>query len=159
MDPKIKEEIAAFVGKNPDYYYTRWTPLLEGQGWTGFNWAAFFFSAFWLPYRKMYKTALVFYGCIFLAAIFEEIASKNGTPQALGQSLRLIAAIICGANGNRWYFDHATDVITQVRSKRLPDNIVIDELSKRGGTSIGAAVAFFVALVAAMCVALFLMAS
>jgi hypothetical protein len=38
-----KDEITAFVGKNADYYWTRWTPLIEGQDWTAFNWAAFFF--------------------------------------------------------------------------------------------------------------------
>jgi len=158
MDPKLtEEEIAAFVGKHADYYCTRWTPLIEGQNWTAFNWPAFFLSAFWLPYRKMYTTTFVFYVCIFLAAMVEEVASKHGAQQSGWHYLRLVAAIIVGANANRWYFDHATNVILEHRSKRLPDDVFMDELSKRGGTSIGAAVAFFVTFVAALAVVFFLM--
>jgi len=41
----------------------------------------------------------------------------------------------------------------EVRSKGLPDNVLLDELSKRGGTSIGAAVGFLVAFVATLFVA------
>ena len=160
MDTKLtKEEITAFVGKNADYYYKRWAPLIEGQDWTGFNWAPFFFSGFWLPYRKMYQTAFGFYGCIFLATVIEEISSDHGTPQnqTLWHILRLTAAIICGAYGNRWYFNHAKDVIAQVRSKQLPDNVFMNELSKRGGTSIVAGVGFFVVFAVALSAIAFLM--
>ncbi|MSU34909.1 MAG: hypothetical protein EXS36_07310 [Pedosphaera sp.] len=61
-----KDEITAFVGKNADYYFTRWTPLVEGQNW-----------------------------------------------------------------------------IAQARSQELPENALMDALSKRGGTSFGAALGFF----------------
>ena len=160
MDTKLAEqEVTDFVGKNAGYYYTRWTPLLEGQDWTGFNWAACFLSGFWLAYRKMYKPALVFYGAIFLVVIIEEIGTKHGRSGKTGDSFGFIASIVCGAYGNRWYFQHATRVITKVRSKRLPDNIFRDELSKLGGTNILAPIAFFVALVAAVLAVNFLVLS
>jgi hypothetical protein len=45
-------EIRAFVGKKADYYLASWSSVLHHGGRrTKFNWAAFFFSGLWIPYR------------------------------------------------------------------------------------------------------------
>src|SRR5437870_11505904 len=113
--PITKEEIAAFVGDNADYYRTQWTPLMEGKKGTRFNWVAFLFGGFWLPYRKMYKPALILYVVICLEVILEETRFKEVKP--FGNFIFLIIGLILGAFGNRLYFNHATAAITQVRSK------------------------------------------
>src|SRR5262245_35166664 len=80
ITPKLTEaEIKAFVGQNADYYSSRWTPLLEGKDWSGFNWAACFLSGLWLSYRKMYKAAFIFYGAVFLVTMLEEVADAPDT--------------------------------------------------------------------------------
>src|SRR5258707_862516 len=49
------QELRAFVGRRAVYYLAKWRGVLAGSGTeTGFNLAAFFLSAIWLPYRKMY---------------------------------------------------------------------------------------------------------
>ena len=56
VPPEADDEqyFRVFVGSKADYYVERWTPLLRSSGrGAGFNWAAFFLSSFWLPYRKM----------------------------------------------------------------------------------------------------------
>lgn len=152
-----KDEITAFVGQNADYYFSRWTPLMEGQNWTSFNWAAFGLSGFWLPYRKMYKAALIFYGIILLESIVEWRVFADETPRGLESLVGLAAAVICGAYGNRWYLAHATNVIMQVRAQELPENAFMDAISKRGGTSVGAALGYFAVSVAAIFVACFVL--
>ncbi|MEO7298559.1 MAG: DUF2628 domain-containing protein [Verrucomicrobiota bacterium] len=144
--PLTEEEITAFVGQNADHYFSRWTPLIQGQNWTSFNWAAFFLTGVWLLYRKMYKPALIFFGIIILESILEWSVFGDETPRGLERLVGLTAAIVCGAYGNRWYLAHATKVIVQVRAQDLPGNAFMDAISKRGGTSVGAALGFFAAV-------------
>jgi hypothetical protein len=66
------EELTAFVGTKADYYLPRWRASQQRLG--GFNFAAFFVSGFWLPYRKMYRTTLLFYGLVLAVCIVEDAA-------------------------------------------------------------------------------------
>jgi hypothetical protein len=84
------QEVAAFVGEKAGYYLQKWRPVLDGTGnagnATGFNWAAFFLSGLWLPYRKMYRATAIFFGVILLETLFEEIIYVGilGKPEAPG---------------------------------------------------------------------------
>src|SRR6476660_7165703 len=99
--PTLTEtEMRGFVGPNADYYLTRWKPMLEGQDWSGFNWAACLISGFWLPYRKMYGAATVVYGIAFLGTLIEELADAPNESSGLRPLVRLIVAVVCGAFGN-----------------------------------------------------------
>ena len=75
--PLTQDEVTAFAGKNADYYWTRWTPLIQGQDWSGFNWAAFFFSGLWLAYRKMYGIALIFYAVALLGVFADQMRDER----------------------------------------------------------------------------------
>src|SRR5437764_14418267 len=67
-------ELRAFVGSNASYYLRRWCPTMEGGGaGMGFNWAAFFLSGLWLPYRKMYLATAVLFGILVVTTILEEV--------------------------------------------------------------------------------------
>lgn len=144
-----EQHLRAFVGSKADYYLEKWTPLQAGRGHsTGFNWAAFLLSGLWLPYRKMYSVSTIFFAIILVESIAEEvlfvgILGKAETPAGLDSVVGLVAAIICGAYGNRWYLSHARKVISDVCAQGLEQNAVTGVLSKRGGTSLGSSLGFF----------------
>ncbi len=134
----MEQEIRAIVGSKADYYLKKWRPVLEGKSHgAGFNWAAFFFSGLWLPYRKMYIATLIFFGVILFETILEEnfFMGFLGMPEAsaaLGSLVGLVVAIICGIYGNRWYLSHARKVISHVRSQGLQEDAYLKALSRRG---------------------------
>ena len=178
MEPITEEEVKAFVGRKADYYCRKWSLALKGQGVghdqvavaglmlsqprTDFNWAAFLLSGLWLPYRKMYVLTLVFFGVILAESVLEEVffVGALGMPEppaAVGRLVGLAAAIVCGCFGNRWYLSHARKVITEVRSQGLPEEEYLRILSKRGGTSLSAALGFFVLFIGAVFTVLFVL--
>ncbi len=149
-----EQEIRAFVGRRADYYLRNWKGALAGDGrGTGFNRAAFFLSGFWLPYRKMYFAAFVFYGIIVFESIVEEVVfvgilGKPETPVEIERLSAVAAAIVCGAFGNRWYLSRVRREITNLKSQGLPEEAILETLSRRGGTSIAASIGFFVLFMA-----------
>ena len=97
-------ELRAFVGPKFDYYLRKWGPKLEDPSADcGMNWAAFFLSGFWFPYRKMYAATFILYGVslalaivqqvVFVAVIGADVAEKlfeNVDP--LGKQIRVLSA-------------------------------------------------------------------
>ena len=147
ITPKMTEvEVQASVGPNAGYYLSRWKPLLDGQDWSGFNWAACIFSGLWLPYRKMYLAALVYYGFASLDLVMEHVASRPGSSSETAGVLQFGAAVVCGAFGNQWYFRHTAKLIAEARARALPDAELSQLLCQRGGTSVLAPIGFMVAL-------------
>src|SRR5262249_13397944 len=134
-------EVRGFVGLNSDYYLSRWKPLLEGGDWSGFNWAACLLSGFWLPYRKMYGAAALFYVVAFLGVLLEE-AVTPGKDSGLGFA-RVAAALICGAFGTQWYFRHTARNVAEARAAGVAEDELAHVLAKRGGTSVAAPILFF----------------
>src|SRR5678816_1813070 len=113
--PLTKEEVTAVAGRNADYYWTRWTPLNQGQNWTSFNWAAFFLTGLWLAYRKMYKLALIFYVILILGVLADHLNPDR--KESFGSTFGWIIALICGAGANRWYWSHATELVDEARAQ------------------------------------------
>jgi Protein of unknown function (DUF2628) len=159
MSNLAEQEIRAFVGARADSYLEKWQPVLENKGIrTGFNWPAFLVSGIWLPYRKMYRRAAIFWGAILLATVLEYLifAGILGQSEPPGCSpVGLIAAIVCGAFGNAWYLSHTAQIIAEVRSQGLTEDVYFQELAKRGGTSIAAAAGFLIGGIIAMYFVLF----
>lgn len=138
-----EQELRAFVGANPDYYVKKWTPALQGSGkGTGFNWAGFFLAGLWLPYRKMYVSAVVLYGIVAVFSLPEIMQTSAGAESHFSSGIGIILAIVCGARGNRWYFSHAKKVITQIRARGEDGDAHLQIVSKRGGTNLFAALGF-----------------
>jgi len=143
------QEIRAFVGRGAEYYLNEWTPALQNRGQaTGFNVAALLLSGLWLPYRKLYKVATIFFGIILAPSVLEEIlpASQPAIQNAVavfGWVVAVTAWIVCGAFGNRWLLSRARRVIAEVRSCGLGEAEHLDMISKRGGTNTAASVGMF----------------
>ena len=149
------EDVSVFVGRNAQYYLKRWAGALQGfDSGTGFNWAAFFLSGLWLPYRKMYGITAAFFGFIFFETILEEVVfvqalGRPEAPAALGRIVGLVASIVCGGWGNTWYLSRMSRVVAELRSQELPADAYSEALAKRGGTNIAASLGFFVLFIAA----------
>jgi hypothetical protein len=166
MNTLNDQEVAAFVGAKADYYLQKWRPVLDGTGnagnATGFNWAAFLLSGLWLPYRKMYRATAIFFGVILLETLLEDIVyigilGKPEAPGFWGRVVSLIAAMVCGGFGNAWYLSHTQEAVTKVRGQGLADDIYLQTLAKRGGTSIVASICFSIGFLLVTVVAITLL--
>ncbi|MFC1806373.1 tetratricopeptide repeat protein [Planctomycetota bacterium] len=133
-----REEAKAFIGPNAAYYLDRWAQALDGRGRTiGFNAGAFWLTGLWLPYRKLYSLALVYYAILAVAAGLEQLltAGQEGGSNTVGMVVGLVGGLVFGSYGNRWYLSRARNVVAQVRAQDLPDDEHLETLASRGGTS------------------------
>jgi hypothetical protein len=129
----------------------------QRRGGAGSNTAAFFLSALWLPYRKMYKMTFIFIAFTVLVTILQEvlfvgILGEPKTPRTVARFVRIAIVAVCGYCGNRWYLSHAKQIIAEVRMQRLDDESFLNELARRGGTSLLASLAVVCLLIIAMLV-------
>lgn len=144
VDPTLtKEEVSAAAGSNAEYYWSRWTPLMQGQNWTSFNWAAFFLTGFWLAYRKMYNLATVFFVILTLGVLADHLHPEN--KETFASSCGWLIALVCGAGGNRWYWSHVNGLVNEARAENADEQQRNKRLSKAGGTSLLSAAAFLAA--------------
>src|SRR5262245_32020425 len=78
LDPQEEREYRAFLGPNADYYLRRWFANPDGRvSGTGFNRAAFFFSFWWLGYRKMIRIGMILYCVLLTETILELLLFVN----------------------------------------------------------------------------------
>lgn len=138
-------ELRAFVGRKADYYLRKWAPRLnDSSAEAGMNWAAFFLTAFWLAYRKMYRATFIFYAVVIALAILQQVVfvgllGSEAVPPVVGAVVNLMTAIVCGFFGNAWYLTHTQRAIATARSQGLEDEHLLFVLAQRGGTSLLAA--------------------
>lgn len=127
-----EENFAAFVEKKEEYYLAKWDVFENSSEKISWNWAAFFFSAYWMMYRKMYIPAVfVFAG----TRVVKYMIALSG-----GQSYRLttlITLVATGMLGNWIYYVYASRKITDVADTAGTDDPVIIGRTVRevGGTS------------------------
>lgn len=53
------EDMMMLIGKNATYYVEKFKVMDEKKTTISWNWASFFFSAYWFMYRKMYAAGLI----------------------------------------------------------------------------------------------------
>jgi hypothetical protein len=152
-------EYRAFIGRNADYYLRKWgSGRFADRPSSGFNWAAFFFSGFWMAYRKMYRFFAIFIGIVLGESIVEQWLVARGvmteqTSVSLDRLGSLVVAIVFGAFANRWYYAHARTQILKVREFDLNDDDYQSALVRRGGTSlfVGLGLTLLILIVAVVC--------
>ncbi len=117
------DELRVFVGGKANYYLQKWAPRLQDpQAEVGMNWAAFFLTAMWMCYRKMYRVAFIFYGVTTLVVVaqyvvFVTVMGLPAIPAGVGLIGNVAAAVICGLYGNAWYLAHAERLIAEARAR------------------------------------------
>lgn len=111
-----------------EYYFKRWA--LGRPTW---NWAAFFFSIWWLGCRRMYIPLLaILGGFLFLRIVPAQLGLDFNKIDGI---VRLAVIISLGIAGNSLYHRHALKTIEQYKSK-YPEQAVLEErLARKGGVS------------------------
>jgi hypothetical protein len=131
---------ATFIGNNHNYYINKWSELTPGKV-ISWNWAAFFFSFAWLAYRKVnivWGIGISWFVILaFIEAAFPELRDSNKYYLIVS----LLPGIIAGQQGNYWYKLYTEKSVKELSSNYSDDNLN-RELSNKGGTSIGNAIAF-----------------
>jgi hypothetical protein len=136
-------EFRAFVGPRADYYLRAWQRVLTGEkSRARFNWTAFFFWGWWLPYRKLYGPVSILFG-IILAEFAVDWLATGGNPTAIASVIGWAMWFICGFWGNTWYLNLAKRQIAATAVQGLTGQAQLSRLARLGGTSLGAAIGFF----------------
>lgn len=123
-----------FVGDNYQYYRNQWRGKMEQQNFTSWNWPAFFFSIYWLAYRKMYLEAFLF----GLLSFFSMIIPGGG----------LVLHILVGIYANSYYRNKAKKIIAQ--TSQMTQWEAVQYIKRHGGTNV---LSIFVTLLIAVSLA------
>lgn len=126
------EEQHQVVQTNTSYYDLKWGSVKKPAKENTWNWAAFFFTTFWLAYRKMYKPFFVL-GLIEILWIIPYYLTD--IPPWAGIIFYLVISLVVGWNGNRWYYIHTSQVLKQAQV--LPESLKDSYLQTKGGKHIG----------------------
>lgn len=135
---------AAIGEKNQAYYLDKFEQFDEyGNGLhAGWNWAAFFFSGFWVLYRKMYGWFFAMWAFVTII----NMAEKLNPPPAVG--LLYLAPGICFAIfGNSLYHRKIKAQIANAQGSNTDDRKVIRRLKASSGVHTWALYVFGVILV------------
>jgi hypothetical protein len=138
------ESARIFVGKNYDYFLRKWGIAEQKKSKQSWNWAAFLVGFAWMAYRKMYLYSWIFVGVVIVETLCEY---AFGLPEKLSNAINLGIAATFGWQGNSWYKRHVEQKVKEITKMNTPEQAKL-ELVRQGGTNIGAAIGFFVALVA-----------
>lgn len=113
----LPQDLAAYVGFKAEFYMPSFQKFHETEDRFAatWNWPAFFFSFWWLLYRKMYLWAGVCFALVMLA-------SFGG----------LLFMIACGLLGNWLYYRHAKGQIIEAQRMYKPGEIS-QAIAQRGG--------------------------
>jgi hypothetical protein len=132
-----ENEIRLFVQKNSDYYINKWGSVSNPQKYARWNWSAFWAGMFWMGYRKMYKTLLVFL-ILFLIIDLIQLYFHLELDRVVNSSLSLMFGLL----GNAFYYKYMKERIKKVKAENNTENLD-SILSELGGTSwAGVGIAF-----------------
>ncbi|MDQ0256100.1 hypothetical protein J2S74_003499 [Evansella vedderi] len=66
-DSNFKQQVLNKVNENTSYYVENWKKSNNPFKFSGWNWATFLFTPFWLSYRHMYGAVLIYFLLLFVA--------------------------------------------------------------------------------------------
>jgi len=133
--------LAAYVGpKNADYYARKFDKFKSGGGSISWHWPAFFVSAWWLLYRKMWLNAFLYWMVLptGLSILTIFVAAATGAEAAAifyYGSYIFITFLLLPMFANRLYYKHAQAKANKVASVTSSAEQQSAELARIGGTS------------------------
>jgi hypothetical protein len=130
MTQQQREELRIFVGKNADYYISKWEEIAENK--ISWNWATFFFGLLWFGYRKMYPHA---FGFMIFSLVLQIIQTKMNTDPLIIGLTNLAISIFIGMFGNYLYYEYAKSRVQEIKSKITDEKNIYIELARQGGAS------------------------
>ncbi|MBY7144621.1 DUF2628 domain-containing protein [Virgibacillus sp. NKC19-3] len=131
----FEEDMQLFVGRNHAFYDKKWKKAEEKNG-VSFNFAAFFLSALWLGYRKMYK--LVLYMALLFLAIdlilyFIGYEYEFARVDPIDQGINIGVAVTLGIYGNYLYKKEAEKRVQTIRNTTTTTDEKEKQLQNKGG--------------------------
>ncbi|KKI93485.1 hypothetical protein WQ54_04465 [Bacillus sp. SA1-12] len=132
MEESRLKELLKVVQKNTSYYHLKWGSVSDPGKHNTWNWAAFFFTIFWLAYRKMYKLFFIFLGIELILTIPIYFVDM---PEWLLYSFYPLVGIITGWYGNRWYNLHTVKILNEAQER--PDSQQEPYIKTKGGAHLG----------------------
>ena len=121
------EKRAVYVRDKVDYYMDKFSKIQMSGDKVSWNWAAFFFTSYWLIYRKMYKLfAIVAALEIFIIPAVAELITPLGY-------LTFATNILLGLFGNYLYMNNIDQLIDNEPAGDMM--AVTDYQNKNGGTT------------------------
>lgn len=133
--------LAAYVGpKNADYYARKFDRFKSGGGSISWHWPAFFISAWWLLYRKMWLNAFLYWmvlpiGLMFLTGVLAAAMGTEAAAVFYYGTYSIITFLLVPMFANRLYYRHAQKKADKVASVTSSADQQSAELARIGGTS------------------------
>ena len=118
-----------FIGKARTEYYLKQFAAFDEQGggfYPSWNWAAFFFSAFWVQYRKLHGL----FWALLLVALFIAIGQSS---EILGVTFLVGCPLGLGAYGNAFYYRRAKKIIAKAHTQAPDPQELLSYLGSGGG--------------------------
>ena len=104
------------------------------------NWAAFFFGAFWMAYRKMYAVVIIYFIAQLLVS---EVEAFFALPVSVKTATSIAFMFFCGFFGNPLYKRHIERKVAKIKTS-FKAELWDAQLRKKGGVSYIAPVPVFV---------------
>lgn len=133
--------LAAYVGpKNADYYQQQFNRFSAGGGSVSWNWPAFFVTAYWLLYRKMWLNAFLYWivlpvGLALISFGIALLAGEVASTAFYYASYGLISLLLVPLFANQMYYRHAQAKISKAASSTSSAEQHAAEVARIGGTS------------------------
>lgn len=121
-------EMNMFISKNKEYYNKKFEQIIKTGNKKTWNWAAFFFNASWLLYRKMYIQSII------LILVSLALGAITSTIPFLGTIIGWAMSLGMGMYANSIYLDHINKKLNEINTMEgeLKESLIL----KKGGTNI-----------------------
>src|SRR5699024_6770354 len=130
------EDMYTFVGTNQSYYETKWGEMEGRRHHISWNFAAFFFTIFWLGYRTLFRE--VFIVSLILMAINLSIYWSNTQfditlyPLSTNIVISVIVSIVRGLYGNAIYKRHVQRKVQAIYRKQSSVDLQQNLFKRKG---------------------------
>jgi len=144
----IKNEYwAAAIGAGGlGYYLPRFLEYEKNGTSRSWNWAAFFFTSFWLLYRKMWLWAFLYVPVSVYVSFGIDFSKTGDSYSPLPIALFVLAFILPAQYATSFYYRHTKHNILKILAQFPDEQIRLRLIDQAGGTSIVAIVIWCVVL-------------
>lgn len=133
----------AYIGQSADYYIGKWREMAATGKPNNWNWAAFWLSAFWLAYRKMWMQAIGAAGAI---TVLNVAGAMSPDMRSLTSGLIIGVCAFIGWRGNGLYRAQVDQAVGQAGMMNPDPQAQGGWLQQQGGVSLPAAIGLAVAV-------------
>ena len=136
-DESPEEYLEAAIGyRNSEYYLRKFRAFRNDEGWVSWNWPAFFFSLFWLLYRKMWAYAGIYFVSQYvLAGVTLLFISHYWLWGSLWLIYYVTILITFPLYANGLYYWHLQNKIDKLTTNVRDKQRRLRALEREGGTS------------------------